>query len=299
MQTKMFSTDEDGGVAREAFTRLAAAADEFEAYAHPHAERIAALSSELAKLFGLGRADRASLRLAALAHDLGEMAMKRDYIRRAAPLTFDERLDLARHPVIGEQEAARAGADRGAQLLVRWHQEWWNGAGYPDALARERIPLAARILRVADAYASLTDARPYRAALTETDARRHLTEWAGLEFDPQVVRAFLTLKNLPALRSYAAAQTEDASAPVSMTPEAETTSGEPPLPASNNADEWNVGGHVPERGTNPYVGLDAQSAPGATATEAGRSDAVQTFDDTNDSDILNNNRSSDSLTKAD
>ncbi|HEX8423894.1 MAG TPA: hypothetical protein VF634_10810, partial [Pyrinomonadaceae bacterium] len=79
LQTKL--TNEDG-IAREAFTRLAATADEFEGYAHPHAERIATLSGELAKLFGLGRADRASLRLAALAHDFGEMAMKRDYIRR-------------------------------------------------------------------------------------------------------------------------------------------------------------------------------------------------------------------------
>ncbi|HEV2800496.1 MAG TPA: HD domain-containing phosphohydrolase [Pyrinomonadaceae bacterium] len=291
MQTKVFSTDEDG-VAREAFTRLAAACDEFEGYTHPHAERIAALCSELAKLFGLGRADRASLRLAALAHDLGEMTMKRDYIRRAAPLTFEERLDLARHPVIGEQEAARAGADRGAQLLVRWHQEWWNGTGYPDALARERIPLAARILRVADAYAALTDARPYRAALTEADARRHLSEWAGLEFDPQVVRAFLTLKNLPALRSYAT-QKEDA--PVSTTLEEET----PSEPSSNNADEWNIGGHVPEKWTNPYLGSNVQSVPGTTSSDTPHADAVQDFDDKRDSNLLDSNRSSDSLTKTD
>ncbi|HEY9403711.1 MAG TPA: HD domain-containing phosphohydrolase [Pyrinomonadaceae bacterium] len=273
-------SDEDG-IAREAFTRLAAAADEFEGYAHPHAERIAALGSELAKLFGLGRADRASLRLAALAHDLGEMAMKRDYIRRAAPLTFEERLDLARHPVIGEQEAARAGADRGAQLLVRWHQEWWNGAGYPDALSREKIPLAARILRVADAYAALTDARPYRPALTEADARKHLAEWAGLEFDPQVVRAFLTLNNLPALRSYAS-RAEDAPAAGATQGE---TSGEPAgVAPDGGAGEWNVGGHIPERGENPYARRVEESAPGAT------SDGVQSS---------NHNRGSASFTKAD
>lgn len=246
IQTKR--SDEDG-VARDAFSRLAAAADEFEGYAHPHAERIAALSIELAKLFGLGRADRASLRLAALAHDLGEVAMRRDYIRRAAPLTFEERLDLARHPVIGEQEAARAGADRGAQLLVRWHQEWWNGTGYPDALSREQIPLAARILRVADAYAALTDARPYRPALTEEEARKHLVEWAGLEFDPQVVRAFLTLHNLPALRSYARREEEFTPTDTATMMQAETTNDAP----RSDVEEWNVGGHIPEAGTNPYV----------------------------------------------
>ena len=189
--------------AGEAFLRLAVAADEFEGYAHPHAVRIAELADEVAKHFHLAQHDRAALRLAALAHDLGEVAMERDYIKRAGPLTVEERLDLARHPVIGEQEAARAGADRGAQLLVRWHQEWWNGAGYPDALRREEIPLAARILRVVDSYCALTDARPFRPARTEEEAQKHLAEWAGIEFDPRVVRAFLSLAPLGELKSYA------------------------------------------------------------------------------------------------
>ena len=190
-------------VTSEAFLRLAAATDDFEGYAHAHAVRIAKLADALAKTFHLAEQDRASLRLAALAHDLGEAAMERDYIKREGPLTENERLDLARHPVIGEQESARAGATRGTQLLVRWHQEWWNGAGYPDALRREQIPLAARILRVADAYASFTDARPYRPARTEEEARQHLMEWAGLEFDPRVVQAFLSLSAIPELNSYA------------------------------------------------------------------------------------------------
>jgi HD-GYP domain-containing protein (c-di-GMP phosphodiesterase class II) len=193
-------------VTGEAFTRLAAASDEFEGYAHPHAARIARLADAVAKQFHLAQQDRASLKLAALAHDLGEVAMERDYIKRAGPLTEEERLDLARHPVIGEQEAARAGADRATQLLVRWHQEWWNGAGYPDALRGEQIPLGARILHVADAYAALTDARPFRPARTEEEAREHLTNWAGLEFDPRVVRAFLALPQIPELNSYAKGQ---------------------------------------------------------------------------------------------
>ena len=187
----------------EAFMRLASATDEFEGYAHPHAVRIAKLCDALARSFQLAQHDRASLSIAALAHDLGEAAMERDYIKRKGALTEEERLDLARHPVIGEQETARAGADRGAQLLVRWHQEWWNGTGYPDALRREQIPLAARILRVADAYAALTDARPFRPAFTEEEARKHLQEWAGLEFDPRVVRAFLSMPRITELNSYA------------------------------------------------------------------------------------------------
>ncbi len=193
---------ENERIASEAFMRLAAAADEFEGYRHPHAARVARLSDEMAKVFRLSRADRSSLVFAALLHDIGEMAMKRDYIKRAGALTDEERLDLARHPVIGEQEAARAGADRGAQLIVRWHHEWWNGEGYPDALRGEQIPLKARILRVADAYAALTDARPFRPAGTEQEARKHLTLWAGLEFDPRIVQVFLSLKGIAELRSH-------------------------------------------------------------------------------------------------
>ena len=129
--------------------------------------------------------------------------MNRDYIRRHGTLSDDERIDLARPPLLGEREAATAGADRGAQLLVRWHHEWWNGNGYPDGLRFEQIPLGARILRVADAYASLTDARPFRKAFTERQAREHLLEWTGLEFDPRVVRALLSLEPFKELKGYA------------------------------------------------------------------------------------------------
>ncbi len=194
---------ENNGATKELFHLLAASTDEFEGYAHAHALRIAKLADEVAKLFSLARNDRQSLRVAALMHDAGESAMKRDYIKRNGPLNDEERLDVMRHPVIGEQEAARHGADRGTQLLVRWHHEWWNGAGYPDALRREQIPLGARILRVVDAYAALTDSRPHRPAVSSIEARRYLMEGAGLEFDPSVVQAFLSISSIPELDSFA------------------------------------------------------------------------------------------------
>ena len=180
----------------EAFLELAKTTDRFERYENAHAQRIAGIADEIAMVFHLARHDRGSLQAAALLHDLGEVAMERDYIQASRALTFEERLDLARHPVIGEREASRAGADRAAQLLVRWHHEWWNGAGYPDALRREEIPLAARILRVADSYVALTEARPFRAALSEDEARRQLAEFAGIEFDPAVVNVLLSLEPL-------------------------------------------------------------------------------------------------------
>lgn len=181
--------------AGEAFVQLAKTVDRFERYEHPHAQRVAAIADEIAHAFHLARHDRGSLHAAALLHDLGEVAMERDYIQATRPLTPDERIDLFRHPVIGEREASRVGADRAAQLLVRWHHEWWNGAGYPDALRREEIPLAARILRVADSYAALVEDRPFRRGLSDEAAKRELTNRAGIEFDPAVVSVFLSLNS--------------------------------------------------------------------------------------------------------
>lgn len=194
--------DADHAATIEVIRDLAAEADRFERYSNPHASRVAAIADHIGRAFSLGGRDRLSLRVAALAHDLGEAEMARDYIQRNGPLSDDERVDLARHPVRGEYAAAEAGADRGAQLLVRWHHEWWNGGGYPDGLRFEQIPLGARILRVADAYAALTDDRPYRPAYSEKQARAHLLEWIGLEFDPGVVKALLSLEPFAELRSY-------------------------------------------------------------------------------------------------
>ncbi|QYO65706.1 HD-GYP domain-containing protein [Leptolyngbya sp. 7M] len=170
--------------------------DLFEGYTHAHGLRIAEIADSIGNEFGMHEHDRKLMQQAALLHDIGEMAMKRDYIREARELSDIERLDMQRHSVIGEQEAAKLGLPRSVQLLIRWHHEWWNGYGYPDRLAGEQIPLAARIIRVADSFCALTDNRPRRAARSETEAVQYLIEWAGLEFDPRIVNLFLKLRKL-------------------------------------------------------------------------------------------------------
>ena len=189
--------------ADDAFVQLSLTADRFEKYERTHASRIAAIADAIACAFQLANHDRGSLRAAALLHDIGEVAMERDYIARADNLSAEEHSDLARHPIIGEREASRVGADRAAQLLVRWHHEWFNGGGYPDALRRDEIPLAARILRLADTYVALTDNRPYRTAMTSQSARSEIKKRAGIEFDPAVVKIFLSLSEFPELASAA------------------------------------------------------------------------------------------------
>ncbi len=173
---------------------ISARMDQFEGYSNAHGGRVAAIADALGAAFNLASRDRFFLQQAALIHDIGEMTMNREYIRGTTGLTSSERIDLQRHPVIGEQEAAKLGLPRGVQLIVRWHHEWWNGAGYPDGIENEQIPVAARILRVADTFSSLTAARPFRPAMAVENARKYLTEWAGIEFDPAVVKAFLSLQ---------------------------------------------------------------------------------------------------------
>lgn len=177
----------------EKLLEMSSEMDSFEGYGHPHGLRIATIADAIGQEFNLAAHDRFFMQQAALVHDIGEVVMNRDYIKENRVLTLDEYLDMQRHPVIGEQETARRGMSRGVQLLVRWHHEWWNGGGYPDALEGEQIPLAARILRVADSYAALTDNRPRRQAMEHDEAHRYMAEWAGLEFDPKVVKAFFVI----------------------------------------------------------------------------------------------------------
>jgi HD-GYP domain-containing protein (c-di-GMP phosphodiesterase class II) len=176
--------------------RSSAAMDEFEGYPRGQANRVAWIADALGQAFSLASRDRAFLQQAAMLHDIGELTMNREYIGSNRALSASELLDLQRHPVIGEQEVAKLGLPRGVQLIVRWHHEWWNGSGYPDGLEGEQIPLAARILRVADTYCALTTERPFRPAISDEEARKYLTLWAAIEFDPAIVMAFRNVKML-------------------------------------------------------------------------------------------------------
>lgn len=179
----------------EKLLELSSLIDVFEGYGHAHGLRIATIADALGQVFNISAHDRSFMQQAAFVHDIGEMVMDRPYIKAVHTLTDDERMDLHRHPVIGEQEAAKRGLPRSVQLLVRWHHEWWNGSGYPDCLEGDQIPMAARILRLADTYSALTSDRPHHTAVSDAEARRYLSEWAGIEFDPKVVKAFLSIEN--------------------------------------------------------------------------------------------------------
>jgi hypothetical protein len=186
----------------ETISRLADRIDKYEKYSRPHSRVMAGLAVRLARRMGLSHPDVNALAEAAWLHDIGLYTMNPPYHSSPGPLSFEQRLDLWRHPIIGEQQMAKSEATRQAQLLVRWHHEWWNGTGYPDMLAFEDIPIGARILRAVELYSALISDRPYRDALSEEQAIEALKSAAGVECDPYVVKALLAL--LEDLRSQAA-----------------------------------------------------------------------------------------------
>jgi hypothetical protein len=208
-----------GKTREEIINRLADRIDTFEKYDQPHSRLMAELAEHLARRFGLATIDVDAIAEAARLHDIGLYAMSPAYHSLSRPLSFEARLDLWRHPIIGEQQMAKRDASRHAQLLVRWHHEWWNGSGYPDMLAFEDIPIGARILRAVELYSALLSDRPYRAALDEQQAIAALTGSAGIECDPYLVKALLALLDeLHAGIELETSSSIDETAPVDSTP---------------------------------------------------------------------------------
>ena len=186
----------------ETISKLADRIDSYEKYVSPHSRVMAGLAARLARRMGLTPTDINAIAEAASLHDIGLYAMNPAYHGSPGPLSLEQRMDLWRHPIIGEQQMARRDSIRHAQLLVRWHHEWWNGTGYPDMLAFEDIPIGARILRAVELYSALISDRPYRPALDEEKALEALRASAGVECDPYVAKALISL--LDDLRAQAA-----------------------------------------------------------------------------------------------
>jgi putative nucleotidyltransferase with HDIG domain len=173
--------------------KIAIEIDRIEGYSETHSVMIARLAERMGSLMGLHGTDLTALKYAALLHDIGERVMKRNYLLRPDDLTWEETLDLWRHPILGEQAASELKLARQVQLLIRWHHEWWNGLGYPDGLAGEAIPLGARILRAVDSYCALVSKRPHRRRFDALEAEQIIADLAGIEFDPQVAKKLVAL----------------------------------------------------------------------------------------------------------
>jgi HD-GYP domain-containing protein (c-di-GMP phosphodiesterase class II) len=140
--------------------------------------------------------DTASLKrleLGALFHDIGKIGIPSEILSKPGRLTDEERAVIETHPELGERIIAPINRLQDVRPVVRHCHERWDGAGYPDNLAGELIPLESRIVFVCDAFHAMTTDRPYRGRLTVEEATSRLHEGAGSQFDPAVVAAFVRL----------------------------------------------------------------------------------------------------------
>ncbi len=160
---------------------------------YEHSRRVATYAQRLARYLGWNRHEARDLSLAALVHDLGKTWIANDILNKTGALSEDERRKMERHPIIGARILIGCDVDPFYVEAVLYHHELWDGRGYPAGMQGEHIPLSARILKVADVYDVLTSQRPYKEAVSSTDACEHLHEEAGICFDPLIVRAFLDL----------------------------------------------------------------------------------------------------------
>ncbi len=172
---------------------IAASVDERNAHDQRHAESVARLASVIAAEMRMDDDEIHRIRVAGLLHDIGLVAVPEEIINKRENLSADEWRRIREHPEVGETILKHISSLEGFLPVVRHHHEHFDGAGYPDGLSREKIPLGARILAVADAFQAMVSDRPYRRALTTDEALGELQMSAGTQFDPQVVDVFVSL----------------------------------------------------------------------------------------------------------
>ena len=170
---------------------LANAVEARDAYTGKHAQRVAAYGLRIAHAAGIEVDPQVEFGF--LLHDVGKVAVPDAILFKPGPLSEPERALVRRHPEVGSEILRHIDFLDEAKAVVRHHHERWDGAGYPDGLAGEAIPLAARVFALADALDALTSERPYRAAISFAEARRQIRAETGAQFDPAIVAAYETV----------------------------------------------------------------------------------------------------------
>lgn len=193
-----FFTDELES-AETVLVTLAKSIEAKDPYTENHCDRLAALAVCLGRVLNLPEPTLATLRRGGYLHDLGKIGIPEAILLKPGPLTPEERKMMQRHPVIGESICRPLRSLAPVLPIIRHHHERWDGSGYPDGLRGSEIPLAARVLQVADEYDALTTDRPYRSAMTSEAAFDILNDEVRKGWlDPALVSAFQTLAEIPA-----------------------------------------------------------------------------------------------------
>jgi HD-GYP domain-containing protein (c-di-GMP phosphodiesterase class II) len=176
----------------EVLDRLASANEYRDDDTGKHTQRVGELAARIALTMGYDADTAATIRRAAALHDVGKIGVPDGILLKEGKLSPEELEVMRQHTIIGEHilEGGHSLIVSAAARIARSHHEWWNGAGYPDRLAGERIPIEARITAVADVFDSIRSKRPYRDAWALEVSLDEIRSGAGTQFDPGVVNAF-------------------------------------------------------------------------------------------------------------
>jgi len=181
---------------RDMFTQtigaLAEAVDKRDPFTAQHSVRVKGIAVDIGRVMRVNDAELEALEWGGLLHDVGKIGVPDAVLLKQDRLNREERMIMNSHPVLGAQIIAPVTKLAPELPIIRHHHEWYNGSGYPDRLIGDEIPKLARILHVADAFEAMTAARPYRMTpLTGEQALAELRKFAGVQFDPEVVDAFV------------------------------------------------------------------------------------------------------------
>jgi putative two-component system response regulator len=182
-----------------AITSLVYALEAKDRYTSGHSQRVADISVAIAAELSLSKAEIEKIRLAGLIHDIGKIGVREAVLTKPGRVSAEEYQHILSHSDIGAHILTPIVEDEAILKAVRHHHERYDGTGYPDGLAGEEIPLAARILAVADSYDAIISGRPYRAAESIPAACEEIKRYKGSQFDPKVVDAFLRISKLAEL----------------------------------------------------------------------------------------------------
>jgi putative nucleotidyltransferase with HDIG domain len=182
---------------------LLAALDTRDTETEGHSERVAAYTMLIAQRLNLSEEELPHIERGALLHDIGKIGVPDHILYKPGPLTPDEWEIMKQHPVVGYKMCMKIEMLRPAAPIVLHHHERWDGKGYPYGLSGEEIPLGARIFAIADTLDAMTSDRPYRKALSFAQAREEIERCAGAQFDPELVKVFLSVpeEELRAIRA--------------------------------------------------------------------------------------------------
>jgi putative nucleotidyltransferase with HDIG domain len=171
---------------------LAEAVDKRDPYTAQHSHRVKEIAVDIGRVMHVSDAELEALEWGGLLHDVGKIGVPDNVLLKQERLNKEERMLMNAHPVLGAQIIAPVTKLAPELPIIRHHHEWYNGSGYPDRLIGDEIPKLARVLHVADAFEAMTAARPYRMTpLTTEQALGELRKFAGIQFDPVVVDAFV------------------------------------------------------------------------------------------------------------